>query len=88
VRACRARVATRVTLGGHAVPAEDLERRYGRSLANLVAVLPELDRAYLLDNGGDRPRLVLTMHDGKVRHLSRRMPRWARQLGLPQVVRG
>jgi predicted ABC-type ATPase len=45
-----ARVANRVTLGGHDVPEVDIRRRYQRSLQNLPLGIARADHAILLDN--------------------------------------
>ena len=44
------RVAQRVAQGGHNVPAEDIRRRYARSLANLPVALQRAERTLIFDN--------------------------------------
>ena len=51
-----ARVADRYALGGHDVPVEKIVTRYSRSLANLLAALPYLSRAFFFDNSGSDMR--------------------------------
>lgn len=43
---CKMRVARRVMLGGHGVPASDIERRYARSLINLRTLYIPLATAW------------------------------------------
>ena len=70
------RVATRVAAGGHDVPRADLFRRFDRSRGNLAEALRLADRAFVLDNSGQRRRLVLVRDDGRTRVISRRLPVW------------
>jgi predicted ABC-type ATPase len=76
------RVATRVALGGHDVPAEKIRTRYSRVIANLLAAIPLCDRAYLYDNGrADRlHRHVMTFADGRLVRIVPDPPRWVAQL--------
>ncbi len=76
------RIVQRVTEGGHDVPTEDVDRRYIRSMANLDVALQSVDRAFVLDNTGQRYRLLLSLESGQVKHLSQNLPRWA-QDALP-----
>lgn len=53
------RVASRVANGGHDIPAEAIERRYGKSLSNLVNLYMGLaDYVAVWDNSAERPRRV------------------------------
>lgn len=52
--------------GTHDEPDRDIRRRYERSLANLPAALKLANEAWLYDNAGDQPRMVLEMRDGVV----------------------
>ncbi len=45
------RVSRRVLDGGHDVPANDIERRYFRSMKNLSIGLTVVDRAFVFENG-------------------------------------
>lgn len=60
------RVALRVLEGGHDVPIQKIIDRYYKSLANCIAVLPWVDKAYFYDN--TRPdedaRLMFRVHCG------------------------
>jgi predicted ABC-type ATPase len=54
------RVQERVTKGGHFVPADDVKRRYGRSLENLKIALGLVDHAMIFNNTSTlSARLVL-----------------------------
>lgn len=48
-----ARVANRVSLGGHTVPEGKIRERYTRSLDLLWDAILATDRAYIFDNSGD-----------------------------------
>ena len=78
----RKRVATRVFLGGHDVPADKIRSRYSRVIANLLAAVPLVDRAYLYDNSrADRlHRHVMTFADGRLIRMAPDPPRWVAQL--------
>jgi predicted ABC-type ATPase len=76
VEICLARVFERVARGGHTVPANDVTRRYYRSLRNLEIGLTLADRAYLLDNTGERRRLQLSVENERVKHISSTLPAW------------
>lgn len=62
-----ARVAARVTRGGHPIPAEKIRARYPKSLANLIKLLACASEVRVYDNstesidGTPRARLVLSM---------------------------
>lgn len=81
------RIEQRVAEGGHHVPPEDVARRYNRSMINLTQALHIADRAFVLDNSGQRRRLLLSMERGQVKHRSRYLPRWA-QHALPSTLIG
>jgi hypothetical protein len=70
----------------HSVPTDLVLRRYNKGLANLRSALELTDRCFVIDNTGNRFRLLLTLDDGKVRHLSRRLPAWA-LLAIPAALR-
>jgi predicted ABC-type ATPase len=53
------RVRRRVRKGGHNVPEEKIVSRFHRSLGQLPWFLEAADRAYVFDNSGKKPRLVL-----------------------------
>lgn len=62
----QARVAERVASGGHNIPVEDIDRRYGRSMAALSAVLAIVDTATLYDNAGDQQHRIVAEVSGGV----------------------
>ena len=73
------RVARRHAQGGHAVPAEKIVQRYGRSIANVSLALPHLSRAYFFDNSGDEMRYLASYVDGEgfeLQSSESSMPRW------------
>lgn len=86
-----ARVASRVTLGGHDIPERDIRRRFDESRRNLVRLVPKLTELKVFDNTaeadparGDVPEPVLVLHAvlGEVRAPSdlRRTPEWAKAI--------
>ena len=80
------RVNQRVAEGGHHVPPQDVARRYSRSMANLATALQSVDRAFGLDNSGQRRRLLLSMAQGQVKRRSRNLPRWAHHAFPPGLL--
>jgi predicted ABC-type ATPase len=76
------RVAMRVSQGGHDVPAEKLEGRFPRTLANLRAAIAELPHVVVFDNDDLRApfRHVATFREGKVVELYKPVPRWLRPM--------
>lgn len=68
-----ARVQQRVSRGGHAIPEEDIRRRYDRSRLNLIGLIPQLTSLRVFDNSfeadpheGEVPRPMLVLHtEGK-----------------------
>lgn len=59
VEMSRLRVAERVLHGGHNIPIEDIERRFPRSLQNLLNDFsPAVDRTQCLMNDGAMPQIV------------------------------
>ncbi|MDR3530673.1 MAG: AAA family ATPase [Rhodopila sp.] len=75
-----ARVRERVARGGHDVPARIILRRYDKSLENLPVAVGLADRCFIVDNMRDRHRLLLTIDEGRIRHRSRSLPKWAARL--------
>lgn len=76
--ASAARVKTRVAAGGHDVPHADIIRRYPRSIENLGQAMERADRAYVLDNSGERRRLLLTAEAARVEYATKDLPEWAK----------
>jgi predicted ABC-type ATPase len=53
------RIKDRVAEGGHDVPAEDVRRRFARSIRNFLQLYrPLLDSWMLFDNSGRIPKLI------------------------------
>jgi len=80
---CQARIEERVSSGGHDVPAKDVARRFERSLANLAIAFDISERVFLLDNTGKKHRLLLSIEHGRVKHLSKNIPDWAK-IAIPE----
>ncbi len=59
------RVVQRYAQGGHDVPPEKITARYGRSLANIVAAIPYLSRAFFFDNSHAEMRYLASYENGK-----------------------
>jgi predicted ABC-type ATPase len=57
------RVRSRVKVGGHDVPIEDILRRYDRSLANLSKAAKIVDELILYDNSTDAGHQILAAID-------------------------
>jgi predicted ABC-type ATPase len=59
VEISRLRVAERVAHGGHSIPAEDIRRRFPRSLRNFLETYASaVDRAHCFLNSGPVPNIV------------------------------
>jgi predicted ABC-type ATPase len=78
----RERIASRVTQGGHDVPAEKIEPRYVRSLALLPQAIQNSDRAFLFDNSGKSHRHFAEFEDGRLVVVSEEPPAWFFSPGL------
>jgi len=62
-----ARIADRVAEGGHDVPEQDVRRRFGRTLGNLLSHYRFLsDEVFFFDNSGTEPFLVFTEKAGRL----------------------
>lgn len=79
------RVQARVARGGHDIPEDLIRSRFQTSIQNLCLLATVVTRLAVYDNsaplGGDgKPdiRLLLDLHDNKIRHLQQPMPRWAK----------
>jgi len=80
------RVATRVADGGHDIARDDILRRYDRSMANLMQIIPLVDRVYVFDNSERRRRLVFSREDGRTKFVSKNLPVWAEK-AIPASLR-
>jgi predicted ABC-type ATPase len=58
VETCIARVAKRVSRGGHDVPEADIRRRFGRAHDNFFRYIREVDDWIVWENGGARAASV------------------------------
>lgn len=66
----RLRVAERVAHGGHSIPAADIERRFARSLGNLLHTFSaQVDSCLCFMNGDSTPDLVFEQQ-GSVRNVA------------------
>lgn len=82
-----ARVKSRVADGGHAVPLEAIERRYGRSMDNLGFALQLADRAWVFENKRKRGRRTLLIREAdRLKYVSKSLPMWARR-AIPTALR-
>ncbi|WP_008317591.1 zeta toxin family protein [Leptolyngbya sp. PCC 6406] len=69
VELSRLRVAERVAHGGHNIPLEDIERRFPRSLRNLLHEFSHaVDRTQCFMNNGDTPQPVF-IQQGETREI-------------------
>ncbi|OIQ80723.1 zeta toxin [mine drainage metagenome] len=82
---CKFRINERVANNGHAVPSEDVARRYDRSLSNLTIAFDIAERVFVFDNTRASRKLILSIENGRVKHLSNNIPEWARQ-AIPNSI--
>lgn len=75
----KARVAQRVSEGGHSVPEDKIETRVARSLQHVRTVIPLCDEVHVLDNSSyDKPyQRVATLMQGRVTDSLDPLPDWA-----------
>lgn len=78
----QARVAQRVSEGGHGVPAEKIVARIPRTLFHICTVLPLADKARLYDNSSaEMPfQTVAQIENGRVVKAVEPLPAWAAPL--------
>ena len=69
------RVAHRVSVGGHGIPEEDIERRYTETFENLNKILNDCDRISFYDNTNEFERFAV-IEDGKLVVLVEDVPGW------------
>ena len=69
------RVAHRVSVGGHGIPTEDIERRYVETFENLNEIISECDRISFYDNTTEFERFAI-FESGKVVVLVNVVPEW------------
>jgi predicted ABC-type ATPase len=77
-----ARVAQRVSEGGHDVPTDKLIQRIPRMLAQVKASIPLCDEVHVFDNSSaDAPfRPVITIRSGRVQQQQHPLPTWTATL--------
>ena len=73
------RIENRVRKGGHAVPEEDVARRFGKRFIDLAAVLPYCDEAVLYDNENGFIK-VAEYKNGTILCVGERHPAWLNEL--------
>jgi len=78
----QARIAERVTEGGHFVPEEKVVSRIPRTLRHIKISIPLCDRVQVYDNSfEDAPfRLVFSVAEGMVTRYHNHLPKWAEEL--------
>ena len=78
----QARISTRVSEGGHSVPADKVISRIPRMLAQVKASIPLCDMVQVYDNSSasDPFEPVLTWRDGDLQVHREPLPNWARDL--------
>jgi predicted ABC-type ATPase len=85
----RARVATRVSRGGHDVPDEKIDARFPRTLELIRRAAMVADLTYVFDNSGlNRTHTyVMTLERGSIVRIADRIPDWARQVYADEIAR-
>ena len=76
------RVAHRVSVGGHGIPEEDIERRYSETFENLNMILGDCDRISFYDNTKEFERFAV-IEDGKLVILIEDVPEWFEKIIYP-----
>lgn len=73
------RVKFRVSIGGHGIADEDIERRYYESLENLNEIIGICDEINIYDNT-DRFKEIIYFKDGNLIWRDKLIPKWADKL--------
>ncbi|CAH1211057.1 putative ABC-type ATPase [Candidatus Nitrotoga sp. BS] len=78
----QARIAQRMSEGGHYVPEEKVISRIPRVLKLIKQTLPLCNHTYILDNSrADNPfQQVAVIHDGQLELKSHSLPEWCQEL--------
>lgn len=76
---CKERIRKRIADGGHGIPDEDIERRYGESSINMKKVLPLCDRVYFYDNS-ESFKLVAISESGCTDIRCNEVPEWLKKI--------
>ena len=74
------RVQSRIRSGGHPISEPVIRRRFIESHLNLPVAVSLADEAYIYDNSGNVPKLVLYIADGRLHPQTDNLPVWAEQL--------
>jgi predicted ABC-type ATPase len=82
-----ARVAARVSLGGHDVQQKKVEQRYLRSLNLLPAAIALSNRAYLFDNSERSHKVVAEYENGTLVRVTKEPPLWFAKYVLNTTMR-
>jgi predicted ABC-type ATPase len=77
-----ARIAQRLSEGGHDVPPEKVSSRIPRTLKNISQTIPLCDHVYLLNNSRqDNPfQRVVEVHHGQMTIKQKPLPGWAKEI--------
>jgi predicted ABC-type ATPase len=81
------RVAVRVRNGGHHIPSEDIKRRHGTSIQNLLIHLQTIDHLVVIDNSLSEGRIILGTDYGSVTYRSDFVPMWVECIVQKLAVR-
>ena len=75
---CVKRVIARGLAGGHTAPVDVLRNIFTASLRNLRRAIHEIDYIRVYDNSAydQRPKLVLKVVSGSIKHISKTVPSW------------
>ncbi len=69
-----ARIANRVSQGGHDIPEPTVRRRFNRSIWNLFHIyMPVVDNWRIFDNSGDTPSTIAFKEEGEYRVINVRL---------------
>jgi predicted ABC-type ATPase len=79
VELAKERIAHRVSMGGHGIPDEDVEKRYLETFHNLKRVLPLCNLASLYDNTNIFRRVAI-YKDGIPVRVSHNLPDWFQRI--------
>lgn len=83
------RVRNRVSMGGHDVPEDKIEERYGRSLELLMEAVRHTNRAYVFDNSndGEDHTWLAEITDGRQLEMkTAKVPAWFRRAILEKAL--
>ena len=67
------RVDSRTLKKGHFVDNNDIIRRYARYFNNLKLCHEQFNRVYIINNGYNKHKLVLSLENNKVKHVSQKI---------------